>query len=418
MNTFLNIDEELVKYHLYNLKQLVFEVTDLCNLRCKYCGFSELYKGYDEREGKKLSFAKAKQIIDYLIPLWREVYSSEVNYPLAISFYGGEPLMNMPLIKQVVNYLEQVQGTGKSFYYSMTTNAMLLDKYMDYLVENEFRLLISLDGDENAHSYRVDHSGKNSFSYVFRNVKMLQDKYPEYFHKRVMFNAVLHNRNNLDSTYRFIMENFNKTPSITPLNNSGIREEKKSEFKAMYQNSLQSLYNSSDCESFEAEMFIHTPRISTLTKQIHMQSGNVFNDYNDLLVDNSNFEYPPTGTCLPFSKKMFISVNGKILPCERVDHDFFFGNVYDDHVELNLKKVAELHNAYVFKFEKQCRCCAINRQCIQCVYQNDEIRKENVTCLSFCNQNELDEKISLNLDFLRNHPHYYERIMNEIIIRS
>ena len=83
---FLKIDEGNVKTNLYGLRQLTFEVTDGCNLKCKYCGFADMYQGYDEREDKKLSFAKAKQIIDYLIPMWREIYSPDTYYPAYIGF--------------------------------------------------------------------------------------------------------------------------------------------------------------------------------------------------------------------------------------------------------------------------------------------------------------------------------------------
>lgn len=417
MSNFLKIDERHVLYNLYNFKQLVFEVTDACNLKCNYCGYAELYQGYDEREGKTLSFTKAKQIIDYLIPLWREMYSPGLNYMVAVSFYGGEPLMNMPFIKKTIDYLKQVQDTGKCFKYLMTTNAMLLDKYMDYLVENEFGLFISLDGDEYAHSYRVDHAGKNSFNRVFRNVKMLQDRYPAYFRRCVQFNAVLHNRNNLESIYQFIKGNFDKKPTIAPLNHSGIREDKINEFRAMYQNPVQSLFLSKNCEALESELFIKTPRVYDLSRHIYKHSGNVFRHYNALFADDSTNNFPPTGTCLPFQKKMFITVNGKILPCERIDHDFFYGTVYDDHVELDCKKAAEQHNDYVFKYIDQCRNCAITRQC-HCVYQDDDIRKEHIKCREFCNQKQFEERTDHNLDFLREYPHYYERILNEVHIIS
>jgi len=86
---FLKIDEVTVKSNLYNLKQLVFEVADFCNLNCKYCAFADMYQGYDEREGKKLSFTKAKQIIDYLIPMWREIYSPGSYSTVYISFMAA-----------------------------------------------------------------------------------------------------------------------------------------------------------------------------------------------------------------------------------------------------------------------------------------------------------------------------------------
>ena len=67
-----------IEYSLANLKQLVFEVTDACNLRCKYCAYADLYEGYDQRENLKLPFQKAKLIIDYLYEYWEKRYCIEV----------------------------------------------------------------------------------------------------------------------------------------------------------------------------------------------------------------------------------------------------------------------------------------------------------------------------------------------------
>ncbi|MBA7551086.1 hypothetical protein ES705_43621 [subsurface metagenome] len=88
----------------------------------------------------------------------------------------------------------------------MTTNAMLLDRYMDYLVQHDFRILISLDGNEKNHSYRVDHAGKNSFKKVLANIKLLQQTFPDFFETNVYFNAVLHNRNSVAEIYKFITD--------------------------------------------------------------------------------------------------------------------------------------------------------------------------------------------------------------------
>ena len=68
---------------------------------------------------------------------------------------------------------------------------------MDYLVEKNFSILISLDGNEVQSAYRVDKHGNSSFSRVVRNVKKLQETYPDYFEKKVNFNSVLHNLNSV-----------------------------------------------------------------------------------------------------------------------------------------------------------------------------------------------------------------------------
>lgn len=79
----------------------MFEVTDACNLQCKYCGYSEFYGGYDKWEDSYFSFEKAKLLIDYLAEIWRKDRLEKVHQRLNIGFYGGEPLMNMDFKKQL-----------------------------------------------------------------------------------------------------------------------------------------------------------------------------------------------------------------------------------------------------------------------------------------------------------------------------
>ena len=406
-----------IRYHLKNLRHLVFEVTDRCNLNCKYCAYSELYRGYDARKGKNISFARAKLIIDYLFDLWRNDYSEESNRELFVSFYGGEPLMNVPFIKQVIEYIErlELEKAGIICSYSMTTNAVLLDKYMDYLLEKDFRLLISLDGDEFAQSYRTDHSEKNSFDRVFHNIKLLQEKYPEYFKNKINFNSVLHNRNEVESIYQFIHTQFDKTPKIAPLSEVGICEKKKDEFIKMYRNPVESFKHSSNCAVIEYEMFMRAPRTARLVDYILYQSGNNYQTYSELYANKDNFSLS-TGTCVPFATKMFVTVNGKILPCERISQQFSLGQVYEDRVELNEEYVADRHNYYVSKYEKQCVNCACNQFCMQCVYQIDDICKDDMCCPRFRTNEDLERRNEDIFNFLEKYPHYYRKILEEVKI--
>ena len=140
------IHPEHIVRALSNLPQLVLEVTDACNLKCKYCAYGELYEGYDKRHNRKMSFDMVRRIIDYLYPLWTSKYNTSSQQTLYISFYGGEPLMNMPLIEKVVDYMEGLRIPHRTIRFSMTTNAILLDRYMDFIVEHDFSLLVSLDG--------------------------------------------------------------------------------------------------------------------------------------------------------------------------------------------------------------------------------------------------------------------------------
>lgn len=413
MKEYRKISHLDIEYSLANLKQLVFEVTDACNLRCKYCAYADLYEGYDQRENLKLPFQKAKLIIDYLYEYWEKRYCIEVNDPITIGFYGGEPLLNVPFIQQVINYIESLNPIGKKFHYNMTTNAILLDRYMDFLAENEFRLLISLDGDEKGQSYRVDTKGKNSFDKVLANIQLLRSKYPSYFEHYVMFNSVLHNRNEVESTYRFIKDKFGKEPMISPLNNSGVRKDKLQEFYQAYQNVATSIQKANNCEALKNELFIKSPETGALVNYIYHHTGNVFNDYNDLLLGREGSSFPPSGTCIPFSKKMFITVKGRILQCEKIDHEFALGQITNKKVELNLEQAARQHNKYTFRYMNQCKTCAAKQLCTQCVYQIDDIHDKTSKCYSYYSATQHEKQKEYYMDHLDKHPELYNRILKE-----
>lgn len=404
---------ETILFHLKHLKQLVFEVTDSCNLNCGYCGLSHLYEGNDDRNRKNLSFAKAKTIIDYLYSLRN--FTPGTNYPLTISFYGGEPLLNMILVEEIIAYSRNLFPFKVNF--SMTTNAVLLDRYMDFLVENEINLLISLDGNEANQSYRVDWSGKNSFHRVFNNIKLLQRKHPEYFERFVLFNSVLHNRNDVETTYRFIKTHFDKIPMLSPLNTVGIKEEKILEFNGMYRNVNENIIHSTNCESLESEMFIRTPRIFHLSQYIFRNSGNSYNDFNDLIFDMSELNTNNTGTCTPFSKKMFVTVDGKILQCERISNNYKLGQINEDNIDLDLEDIANKQNQYVSKINHQCVKCFLNTECPQCVFNIENIIREKPACSSYISKRKYTQLKKMTTDYLREHPTYYERILKEVTFK-
>lgn len=99
---------------MINLPQLVFEVTDNCNLNCSYCGYGKLYQGYDPRKKRNLSFKKACNTIDYLARLWKENINDSMSQQLTIGFYGGEPLINIKLIKELIQYIESLSISEKN----------------------------------------------------------------------------------------------------------------------------------------------------------------------------------------------------------------------------------------------------------------------------------------------------------------
>lgn len=404
-----------IRYQLSNLRQLTFEVTDACNLCCNYCAYGDFYNGYDKRVDKKLDLSAAIKLIDYLVALWNSNQNMSTNRNVYISFYGGEPLLNMTFIEAIVDYVEKLRCNHRRFVFSMTTNALLLERYMSFLVKHGFNLLISLDGNEHNTSYRVNKVGKPVYSDIIRNVDALLKKYPDFFEQKVNFNAVLHNRNSVSEIYTFFKSRYNKIPSIGELNNVGIRPDKISLFRNTYRNAKESLHQSENYEEIEQTMFLKSVTYQTVTAFIHQYSGFVFRNYTDLLFGKPK-KTIPTGTCIPFSRRMFVTSNGKILPCERIGQQFALGKITSEFgVELNPDAIADIYNAYYAKLQHQCSKCYKADACIQCIFNLHDLEGSPV-CHGFTDELTFVAYKKRQMDFLRKHPEAYYRIMEEVMV--
>lgn len=116
-----------------SIKAIALNVAEQCNLRCTYCYAGEGDYGKNEKMGMKV----AKQSLDLFV-------DNSKNF--TIVFFGGEPLLNFALIKEVIQYTETA-FPKTTFHFRMTSNGLLLtDKIMSYLNQKKVNLTISYDG--------------------------------------------------------------------------------------------------------------------------------------------------------------------------------------------------------------------------------------------------------------------------------
>ena len=404
------ITEDLLKQGIANSRHLVFETTENCNLRCKYCGYNEIYSTFEKRTKRELSFDKAKRFLDFMKVQWNSSLNVSYNKQIAISFYGGEPLMNFPLIEKIVNYVSRWKLKNNHFSFAMTTNGTLLDKYMDFLVKWDFTLFISIDGDKYHNGFRTYANGKESFEKVFANISLIQQKYPDYFEKKVNFNSVFHKRSSYLEVSNFFQRSFGKKPLFLPLNTFGVVKEKEEEFKLLYKNPSETLDNESACHPELKEQF--SSFNIKLLSLLNCYHANLFPDYNALMYDVKNGRIP-TGTCLPFQHKIYVSTSGKILPCEKVGSDFVMGQITEQDVFIDYTGIARYYNE---KFKRViselCSKCK-NVFCKSCLFTMEE-KEGKLQCGKFLSGNGFNRYLSSILSECEENPQIITKLWNSL----
>ena len=142
------------------VKALCLHVAHTCNLNCSYCFASQ---GRFHGERALMSFDVGKQALDFLIA------SSGTRRNLEVDFFGGEPLMNWDVVKQLVAYARSVEKEhGKNFRFTLTTNGMLIDDdVIDFSNREMSNVVLSLDGRKEIHDrLRVDYAGNGSYDRI------------------------------------------------------------------------------------------------------------------------------------------------------------------------------------------------------------------------------------------------------------
>ena len=142
------------------VKALCLHVAHTCNLNCSYC-FASQGKYHGDRG--LMSFEVGKRALDFLIE------NSGTRRNLEVDFFGGEPLMNWQVVKDLVKYARSVEKDhGKNFRFTLTTNGVLIDDDVIEFANKEMsNVVLSLDGRKEIHdATRVDYAGNGSYEKI------------------------------------------------------------------------------------------------------------------------------------------------------------------------------------------------------------------------------------------------------------
>ncbi|HCC50773.1 MAG TPA: radical SAM peptide maturase [Porphyromonadaceae bacterium] len=407
-----HITADNVSDQLANIGHIGFEVTDACNLQCYYCAYRKFYADYDTRKNQYLDIQKAKMLLDFVLEKSGTPANKSPRKEMLINFYGGEPLLNMDFITEMVAYTQSRENDRIQFKYSMTTNGVLLKKYLPFFIRYDFDILVSLDGSKEHDAYRLFHNGKPSFDAVYGNMMYIRDNYPVFFEKNILFNAVVQNLSNKQEVFRFFQREFNKTPSFANVNPVGIRPELEKEFEVMATPRQEIPDPQSDVE-MKRVMDLNYDQTRKLQNFIFLYSGNKYNDYNDLFFKKEPVSYISGGTCFPFSKKIFMTVNNKLLPCERIGQQFFFGRMTDNGVEIDCEEIAQKYNHYCDALKELCKPCYHVSNCMECMFGIKNLERKPV-CSKLVKKKGFDDYLRKGIEQLANAPELYKRIMDEV----
>lgn len=152
------------------IKAMCLHVAHTCNLNCEYC-FASQGKYHGDRA--LMSFDVGKQAIDFLVA------NSGSRKNLEVDFFGGEPLMNWEVVKQIVAYARSIEKEhNKNFRFTLTTNGMLIDdEVIDFANKEMHNVVLSLDGRKEVHDrLRKNIAGQGSYDIIVPKFQRLVEK--------------------------------------------------------------------------------------------------------------------------------------------------------------------------------------------------------------------------------------------------
>ena len=343
------------------LNQLLLEITRDCNLNCRYCPTSGKYADAAAKQSH-MSREICLKAVDFFCQ--RSHHSRD---PF-ISFYGGESLLKFNLIKETVQYVKRKYDTGK-YRFNITTNGTLLDKeIIDFFIDNNFYLMISIDGPEQINDrYRIFRkNGMGTYRTIMKNLEFLRNYNIDYYSQNVSISSVLAPPfDDVDETLNF----FSKDKTLSEINARG-----------RIRSNLVDTRGTTFIEDFDLEESIMELK-SVNNKFLQRLKKAILGDHMErLTIEKGNPIYmilqnlakkpikrlrdfvQPLSACHIGLRRIFVRTNGDFYICERSGDDYKIGCI---DTGFDFEKIT----GYYRKFEEaleDCRNCWAVTHCERC----------------------------------------------------
>lgn len=317
------------------IKALCLHIAHTCNLNCDYCFASQgRYKG----ERAIMDFETGKRALDFLV----ENSGSRKN--LEVDFFGGEPLMNFGVVKQLVSYARSIEKEkNKNFRFTLTTNGVLIDDDVIEFANKEMNnVVLSLDGRKSVHDrHRVDYQGKGSYDTVV-------PKFKEFIKRRT--NGTYYMRGT------FTHENTDFTNDIFHMADLGFTEL-----------SMEPVVCSPDdpCALTAQDLPILFEQYEILAKEMlkRKKEGNPFTFYHYMLdLSHGPCMYKRISGCGSGTEYMAVTPSGELYPCHQFvgDKKYLLGDIWNGVTNTTLRDKFKLCNVFA---HKECNDCWASMYC-------------------------------------------------------
>ncbi len=365
--------------------QLTLVVTQACNLRCTYCIYSGNYNNFRKHSNKFMKKETAFNAVDYYFKQMKTTIKTRPLMIPTISFYGGEPLLNFELIKAVVQYIKE--NYKQKVLYNMTTNMTIFnEEILDFLIENNFDISVSLNGDRlNNDRMRVTAEGNGTFDTIYKNLRRISLKDDDFYKNNVKIIVTYDKKTDMIQLNNYLEEDVllkGKVALALPVKETFCDECETIQENIIFSNSMDCLEKS----FFEKAKSGHYEKFSSLEKAIFI--GPLLSILDRTRNNETYSAIPYTSMCVP-GTKIAVDVDGTFHCCEKVNSKKPFGNVYSG---IDFKKVEEYIDE-INKFgEVYCQECKIKRMCILCF--SDMVNDQGNLVLPHINYcNELEQAV-------------------------
>ena len=281
----------------------------------------------------------------------------------AVTFYGGEPLLELDLIERCCRFVEELKAKhGKQIRYQLTTNGTLLStETVARLAKFPMNLLISLDGDAIAHdANRLTCGGAGSHDRIIENIKAMNQIFPDYARTAVGFATTIGSNVSPVAVWKYFDQNIDAlnavTHIVTTVSSKGTNywsvqppsrqwQEEMAQLRAIYYRKLVAM--DVGRSRFLDGLFL-APFIKLYRRAMYRSFGSRMN---------------LNGCCKPGSRRLFVDIAGTFYSCERTEKYQKIGNC---DIGIDDAQVSMLTSIYTDTRTKKCRRCWAQRLCGDC----------------------------------------------------